>query len=32
VVPITIDLGIIMDPVTFLLLFNITVWCYWTFK
>ena len=27
-----IDLGIIMDPVTFLLLFNITVWCYWTFK
>ena len=27
-----IDLGIIMDPITFLLLFNITVWLYWTFK
>ena len=32
-VPTTIiDLGIIMDPVTFLLLFNITVWLYWTVK
>ena len=27
-----INLGIIMDPVTFLLLFNITVWLYWTVK
>ena len=27
-----IDLGHLMDPVSFLLLFNITVWCYWTFK
>ena len=27
-----IDLGHLMDPVTFLLLFNITVWLYWTFK
>ena len=27
-----IDLHILMDPITFLLLFNITVWCYWTFK
>ena len=27
-----IDLGIIMDPITFLLLFNITVWLYWTVK
>ena len=27
-----IDLGHLMDPVTFLLLFNITVWCYWTVK
>ena len=27
-----IDRGHLMDPVTFLLLFNITVWCYWTFK
>ena len=28
----TIDLGIIMDPVAFLLLFNITIWLYWTVK
>ena len=27
-----IDLHIIMDPITFLLLFNITVWLYWTVK
>ena len=27
-----IDRGHLMDPVTFLLLFNITVWLYWTFK
>ena len=27
-----IDLGHLMDPVTFLLLFNITVWLYWTVK
>ena len=27
-----INLGHLMDPVTFLLLFNITVWLYWTVK
>ncbi len=27
-----IDLPIIMDPVTFLLLFNVAVWLYWTVK
>jgi len=27
-----IDLPILMDPVSFLLLFNITVWLYWTVK
>ena len=27
-----IDLGTLMDPITFLLLFNITVWLYWTVK
>jgi len=27
-----IDLPILMDPVTLLLIFNITIWCYWTFK
>ena len=27
-----IDLGYLMDPITFLLLFNITVWLYWTVK
>ena len=27
-----IDLPIIMDPITFLLLVNITVWLYWTVK
>ena len=27
-----IDRGHLMDPITFLLLFNITVWLYWTLK
>ena len=27
-----IDLGHLMDPITLLLLFNITVWLYWTVK
>ena len=27
-----IDRGHLMDPVALLLLFNITVWLYWTFK
>ena len=27
-----IDLGHLMDPVAILLLFNITVWLYWTVK
>ena len=27
-----IDLPIIMDPVAFLLLFNVAVWLYWTVK
>jgi hypothetical protein len=26
------DLSILMDPVTFLLLFNVMVWLYWTVK
>ncbi len=28
----TIDLGYLMDPVSFLLLVNIAVWLYWTVK
>ena len=24
--------GDLMDPVVMLLLFNVAVWCYWTFK
>ena len=32
-VPTTIiDLDLIMDPIALLLLFNITVWLYWTVK
>jgi hypothetical protein len=26
------DGGAVMDPVMMLLLFNVAVWCYWTFK
>ena len=26
------DFPILMDPVAILLLFNVVVWCYWTFK
>jgi hypothetical protein len=26
------DGGAVMDPVVILLLFNVAVWCYWTFK
>ena len=29
---VAINFPILMDPVTFLLLFNVTVWLYWTVK
>jgi hypothetical protein len=30
--PASTDGGALMDPVVLLLLFNVAVWCYWTFK
>jgi len=27
-----INLGAVIDPITIILLFNVAVWCYWTFK
>jgi hypothetical protein len=29
---VAINFPILMDPITLLLLFNVMVWCYWTFK